>query len=174
MSQKKQVQCEATRYNLKLHNSKNTKSPLINKDLLYICTPPFFDELLKGNHNWSSKGDGGGDRLRLSKFARKDRSSSSMSTKSWPWAAWTVMTVSNIRRMLESSEVNDGGIAAAVRSMDALVEVSSIEKGRGGAAPEDWTRATFRACSHLRRPLPKKGGTYKSYYMNRLRCRKVL
>ena len=76
--------------------------------------------------------------------------------------------------MLESSEVKDGGIAAAVRSMDALVEVSSIEKGRGGAAPEDSTRATFRACSHLRRPLPKKGGTYKSYYMNRLRCRKVL
>ena len=35
----------------------------------------------KGNHNLSSKGGGGGNHLKCSRFARKARSSSSMSTK---------------------------------------------------------------------------------------------
>ena len=51
-----------------------------------------------------------------------------------------VMTVSNIRRMLESFEVKGGRTTAAVvGSMDASVEVSLVVEGGGGAIPEDLT-----------------------------------
>ena len=70
MSQKKKVQCEASRYNLKLQNKKKNKKknlPLSPS----ICTPHFCDELPKGNQNSSSKGGGGEDRLLLTNSARK-------------------------------------------------------------------------------------------------------
>ena len=57
-------------YNLKLHSSKTTKIPLSQQNLLCIFTPPFCDELPKGNHS-SSKGGGGSDRLKLAKSALK-------------------------------------------------------------------------------------------------------
>jgi len=47
------------------------------------------------------------------------------------------MTVSNVRRMSESSEVDGGGIAA--RSTDALAEVLPVEVGGGDATPEGST-----------------------------------
>ena len=49
------------------------------------------------------------------------------------------MTVSNIRRMSESSEVEGGGIVAAVGSTNSSVIVSPVEDGEGGATPEDST-----------------------------------
>ena len=48
------------------------------------------------------------------------------------------MTVSNIRQMSESFEV-DGGVAATVGSTDSTAIVSPIEEGGGGATPEDST-----------------------------------
>ena len=75
----------------------------------------------------------------LAKFALKDWSWASMSTKSRPWAAWMVMTVSNIWRMPESSKVEGGGEAAAVGSTYASVEGSLVEEGEGGATLEDST-----------------------------------
>ena len=63
-----------------------------------------------------------------------------MSTKSWPWAAWTVLAVSNIRQISESFEVEGGGVAAvAAGSTDSLAVVSPVEEGRGGATSEDST-----------------------------------
>ena len=46
------------------------------------------------------------------------------------------MTVSNIRRMSESSKVEGGGTAG---STDSSAAVSPVEEGRGGATPEDST-----------------------------------
>ena len=93
----------------------------------------------KGNHT-SSKGGGGGNSLKCSRSAHKARISSSMSTKIWPWAAWTVITVSNIHRMSESSEVKGGGTAtAATGSTDSAVVVSPIEEGGRGATPDGST-----------------------------------
>ena len=46
------------------------------------------------------------------------------------------MTVSNIRRMLESFEVEDGGAVAAVESTNSLAMGSPEEGGGGGATPE--------------------------------------
>ena len=48
-----------------------------------------------------------------------------------------VMTVSNIRRMFESSEVEDGGAAVAVGSTYTSAEGSPVEEGGGGMTPED-------------------------------------
>ena len=79
------------------------------------------------------------------------------------------MTVSNVRRMLETSEVEGGGSATAIESRNASA-VESLEEGGGGAL---YSRA-FRASSHLSSPLPKEGDTYRSYDMNRLRRRKLL
>ena len=48
------------------------------------------------------------------------------------------MTVSNLRRMSKSFEVEGGGtIAAVVGSTNASVEVSPIEEGGGGVTPKD-------------------------------------
>ena len=53
------------------------------------------------------------------------------------------MTVSNIRRMSESSEVEVGGIAVAVttatESTDSSVVISLVEERGGGATLEDST-----------------------------------
>jgi len=86
------------------------------------------------------------------------------------------MTVSNVRRISESSEVEGGGIAVATAagSTDSSTVVSPIEEEKGGATLENSTLRHFRACSHLRSPLPKKGGTYRSDNMNRLRRRKLI
>ena len=49
------------------------------------------------------------------------------------------MTVSNIRRMSESSDVEGGGTSAAVAtagSTDSVSIVSPVEEGGGGATPE--------------------------------------
>ena len=72
----------------------------------------------------------------LAKFACKAWSSVSMSTKSWPWATWMVMTVSNIRRMLESSE-SGGAATAVVGSTNSSAVGSPEEGGGGGATPEE-------------------------------------
>ena len=72
-------------YSSKAPKQKNKKSPPINKIFIHMYSP-FFDELPKGNHS-SSKGGGGGNRLKLSNFTRNAYSSVSTSTKSWPWAA---------------------------------------------------------------------------------------
>ena len=87
-----------------------------------------------------------------------------------------IMTISNIRRMSESSEVEGEGtaVATAAGSTDSSAVVSLIEKGKGDATLENSTLSHFRACSHLRSPLPKKGGTYRSDNMNRLRHRKLI
>ena len=48
------------------------------------------------------------------------------------------MTVSNIRRMLETSKAKGGGAAAVVRSTNASVAGSPIEgRGGGGATPKE-------------------------------------
>ena len=48
------------------------------------------------------------------------------------------MTVSNIQRILESSEVEGGGLAVAVGSTNAsAVESPEEEVGGGGGAPEE-------------------------------------
>ena len=49
-----------------------------------------------------------------------------------------VMTVSNIRRMFESSEVEGGGtvLVATVGSTDSSVVESPVKEGGGGATPE--------------------------------------
>ena len=109
-----------------IYSSNIQKSPPNYKNPLQMskCTPPFCDGMPKGNQNPSSKGGGGGgggDRLKCSRSACKARILSSKSTKSWPWAAWTVMTVSNVRRMSKSSKV-DGGGATAAGSTDASYE----------------------------------------------------
>ena len=50
------------------------------------------------------------------------------------------MTVSNIRQMFESSDVEGGGTAvAAVGSTNSSVVVSLVGKGGGGAIPEGST-----------------------------------
>ena len=106
-----------------IYSSNIQKSPPNYKNPLQMskCTPPFCDGMPKGNQNPSSKGGGGGDRLKCSRSACKARILSSKSTKSWPWAAWTVMTVSNVRRMSKSSK-EDGGGATAAGSTDASYE----------------------------------------------------
>jgi len=48
------------------------------------------------------------------------------------------MTVSNIRRMFKSSEVEGGGTAAA-GSTDTSAVVSPVKEREGGATPEDST-----------------------------------
>ena len=70
MSQKKNVQSEAPRYNLKLQSSKKKKkkiSPYLHPYVL----PLFCDEFPKGNQDSLSKGGGRGDHLKLAKFACK-------------------------------------------------------------------------------------------------------
>ena len=47
------------------------------------------------------------------------------------------MTVSNIRQMSESSKVESGGVAAAVRFTYASTEGSLIEEEGEGMTPED-------------------------------------
>ena len=56
---------EAPRYNLKLQKHQNL--PLSPS----ICTPPFCDELPKGNQDSSSKRGGGVNRRTLAKSERK-------------------------------------------------------------------------------------------------------
>ena len=119
-----------TIYNSKTKKKKKKISPY-QQNLHPYVLPPFCDELPEDNHS-SSKGGGGGDRLKLANFARNAYSSVSTSTKSWPWAAWIVMTVSNIRRMLESSEVEGWEAAVAVGSTNASAVRSPKEEGGGG------------------------------------------
>ena len=70
------------------------------------------------------------------------------------------MTVSNIRRMSKSFEVEGGGtaVAAAAGLTDSSALVSPVKKRRRcdtrGLNPR-----TFRASSHLSSPLPKKVAT---------------
>ena len=76
--------------------------------------------------------------------------------------------------MLESSEVEGGGVATVVRSTYSSTVKSPEEEGGGGATPEEDSTRAFRASSHLSRSLPKEGGTYRSYNVYKLRCRKLL
>ena len=47
-----------------------------------------------------------------------------------------IMTVSNVRRMSKSSEVDSGGTTVAVGSTNTLAEVSPVEVGGRGITPE--------------------------------------
>ena len=114
----------------------------------------------KGNQKPLSKRGGESERLWCAKSALKAQNSSSMSTKSWPWAAWTVMIVSNVRRMSKSSKVEDGGTtptAAPTGSTDASPEVVPIEGG--GVVPEGSTQRHLEfsliwAALYLRQVVP--------------------
>ena len=74
---KSKIQSEAPRYNLNNSTSSNqqkTTLPLKTKTkckVLSICTPPFCDEMPKGNQNPSSKGGGGEERRNRAKSTRK-------------------------------------------------------------------------------------------------------
>ena len=81
-AKKDKIQSEAPRYNLKqLHKLQPTKinSPPENKNKYerlsnvktLKCTPPFCDEMPKGNQNPSSKGGGDEELRNHAKSARK-------------------------------------------------------------------------------------------------------
>ena len=79
--------------------------------------------------------------------------------------------------MSKSSEVDGGGTVAAaapIGSANALLEVVPVEKEGGGAVLEGSTLRCFGALSHMSSPLPKKGGTYGSNYVYRLRSGEVI
>ena len=82
------------------------------------------------------------------------------------------MIVSNIRPMLESSEIEDGGAAATVGSTHVSA-VGSLEEGGGGGVTPKEERA-FRASSYLSSSLPKEGDTYRSCNVYGLRSRKLI
>ena len=124
---------KAPRYNLKLQ--KLQSSPYLSK-----CTPPFCDELPKGNQDLSSKG-GSKEHLELTKSARNAWNSMSTSTKTCLWAAWTVITVSSIlRKEAPLKEEVSGGLTVAMGSTYSLA-IGSPEVGGWDAAPvEDSTQ----------------------------------
>ena len=62
-----------------------------------------------------------------------------MSTKIYPWVAWTVKTWSNARWMSESSKVIGGGTLVAA---PPEVSAAPIEEGGGGTLLEDAPRET--------------------------------
>ena len=68
----------------KLHMLQHTKSPPNYKNPLQMSksTPPFYEGMPNGNQNPSSKGGGGGDRIKCSRFARQAWILSTKSTKS--------------------------------------------------------------------------------------------
>ena len=68
MSQKKKIQHEAPKYNLNLPLSTKTQNLPLST---CINTPPFCDELLKGNQDSSSKGGGREECRTLAKSTRK-------------------------------------------------------------------------------------------------------
>ena len=133
MSQKN-IHHEAPKYNLKLQKHQNLPiSPS-------ICTPPFCDELPKGNQGPSLKGGGGVDRRTLAKSARKAWNSVSTPTKSCPCAT------SNI--LCKEASLADGGSIAIVGSTYASAIGSLKEEGWAATPVEDYSRA-FRASFHL-------------------------
>ena len=70
-----------------------------------------------------------------------------MSTKSWPWATWTVITVSNIRRMLESFEIYKSWVQIYTFYKALLlykcVEILTFDEIFCNCAREDVGGATF-------------------------------
>ena len=79
--------------------------------------------------------------------------------------------------MSKSSKVDGGGTLAAAAptgSTDVSPEVVLVEKERRGCGTRRLNPRTFRACSQLSNPLPKKGGTYGSDNVYRLRRGEVI
>ena len=113
------------------------KTLQVLKWLKYVL-PLFCDRMPKGSQNPSSKGGGGEDRRNCANSARTPQISSSTSTKICPWAAWTVKTWSNVRRMFESSKVVGGETSSSATAPSNASTVSvSVEEGRGGTTPDD-------------------------------------
>ena len=110
----------------------------------------------KGNQNPSSKGGGDEELQNHAKSARNPLISSRMSTKICPWAAWTVKTWSNVRRMSESSEVVGGGTSVATAA-------TPVEEGGGGTlledAPRETERSALRWAAFYRRKVAPRGPT---------------
>ena len=74
--------------------------------------------------------------------------------------------------MSELSEVVDGGTSAsAVVAPDASIVSAPVEEG--GGSTRRLTSRMHRANSQVSSPLPKEGGTYESYNMNRLTRREI-
>ena len=84
-----------------------------------------------------------------------------MSTKICPWAAWTVKTWSNVRRISESSEVVGGGISVAAAAPE--VSTAPVEEGGGGTLLDDAPRETkgsaFRWEALCQRKVAPRGPT---------------
>ena len=126
-----------------------------------ISTPPLCDRMPKGNQNPSSKGGGDEELRNRAKSARRPLISSKMSTKTYPWAAWTVKTWSNVRWMSESSEVVGGGtsVAAAVPEVSAAL----VEEGGGGTlledAPQETEGSALKWAALWRRKVAPRGPT---------------
>ena len=59
------------------------------------------------------------------------------------------MTVSNIRRMLKSSEVEGGGAAVAVGSTNASAAESPVEGGRGATPKEEESALGRSELAHI-------------------------
>ena len=78
-----------------------------------------------------------------------------MSIKNYPWAAWTVKTWSNVRRMSESSNVVSGGTSVAA--------ATPVEEGGWGTWLEDAPRETegsaLRYVALYRRKVAHRGPT---------------
>ena len=114
----------------------------------------------KGNQNPSTKEGGGEDRQNCSNSAHNPRISSSTSTKICPWAAWTVMTWSNVHQMSESTEVVGGGTSTSTSAApDASAVSTPVEEGGGGTTPNDAplgrVRSTLKwAALYLRKVAP--------------------
>ena len=80
--------------------------------------------------------------------------------------------------MSKSSEVKGGGTAAPppppIGLVNASLEVVPVEEGGGGCGTRRLNYRTFKALSHMSSPFLKKGGTYGSNYVYRLRSGEVI
>ena len=84
-----------------------------------------------------------------------------------------VMTVSNILRIESSLNEEARGSTVAVGSTNSSAVGSPDVEGLDVPIERLNPRA-FRASFHLSCSLPKESGTYGSYNMNMLGCRKIL
>lgn len=94
------------------------------------------------------------------------------------------MTVSNIRRMFESSEVGGGGttvVASLAWSMGSSAVASPVEEGGGGATPEGSALGRLElafkwASLYLRKPAPMGATMWigsDAGNSTKLRCKRI-
>ena len=165
---------EAPRYNLKAPQLQNIKNlPLTTKNLLHMYSP-FLWRIAKGHsliikRRWRRRPSktlqicSQGTNLikhvhqkltirRLSGHDSLQRTMNVLIIRSRRW--WNSNSSSSrIDRCLSRSITCRGGRRRCTRRLNPMA---------------------FRACSHLSSPLPKKGGTYRSYDMNGLIRKKLL